>query len=93
MIKETKNDITNKNLQTNKNILNIRNFNFKPSLPFKWIEMNTKEEYNGIRNRLNIDYLKDKTKNKDFEIESVKLNETGSYEEPGKFFGVIPHTK
>ena len=55
--------------------------------------MNSNEEYNGIRNRLSIEYLKDKTKNNEIEIESVELNETGIYEEQGKLFGIIPHTK
>ena len=70
-----------------------RKFTIRPSLPFTWVEMNTDEEYAGIRERCTMEYLSEKLKGYDVELASVELNDTGVYEEPGKLFGFIEHSQ
>lgn len=69
-----------------------RNFNIKPSQPYMWVEMKSNEEYaSDIREKCTKEYLAHQLRSDEsLTVESVELNDSGTYSEPGMLFGFIP---
>lgn len=71
---------------------NTRNFTLQPELTTRFIVMNSRDEYPGMREHCTVEYLKEKLADIDgLEVVSVDYNDTGEYKEDGMFFGMFDH--
>ena len=71
-----------------------RNFNIKPSQPYLWVEMKNEQEYaTDMREKCTKAHLASLLNDRHLTVESVQLNDSGSYSEPGLLFGFIKHTE
>ena len=71
----------------------IRNFTLKPVLPTRFVVMNDRNEYPGVRENCTLEVLREKLADLDgLEIVSVDYNGEGWYKEEGMFFGFFEHT-